>query len=138
MQASSLSSKLKADISQLKLGEKVDQNKYFILLLFIILICGIAYGLINNFIGNQWLFGVILILIFAVATVLRFVVNISTIYVIIFILTSVSGLLFFINKLAGIIMSVLVGLLLLHLLYIFVVKNENITNLVANFYNKNI
>ena len=134
MQASSLSSKLKADISQWKLGEKVDQNKFFILLLFIILIYGIAYGLINNFIGNQWLFGIILILIFAVATVLRLVVNISTIYVIMFILISVSGLLFFINKLAGIIMSVLVGLLLLHLLYLIVVKNENITNLVANFF----
>ena len=134
MQASSLSSKLKADISQWKLGEKVDQNKFFILLLFVILIYGIAYGLINNFIGNQWLFGVILILIFAVATVLRFVVSISTIYVIMFILISVSALLFFINKLAGIIMSVLVGLLLLHLLYLIVVKNENITNLVANFF----
>ena len=134
MQASSLSSKLKADISQWKLGEKVDQNKFFILLLFIILIYGIAYGLINNFIGNQWLFGIILILIFAVATVLRFVVNISTIYVIMFILISVSGLLFFINKLAGIIMSVFVGLLLLHLLYLVVVKNENITNLVNNFF----
>ena len=134
MQASSLSSKLKADISQWKLGEKVDQNKFFILLLFIILIYGIAYGLINNFIGNQWLFGIILILIFAVATVLRFVVNISTIYVIMFILTSVSGLLFFINKLAGIIMSVFVGLLLLHLLYLVVVKNENLTNLVNNFF----
>ena len=108
MQALSLSSKLKADISQWKLGEKVDQNKFFILLLFVILIYGIAYGLINNFIGNQWLFGVILILIFAVATVLRFVVSISTIYVIMFILISVSALLFFINKLAGIIMSVLV------------------------------
>ena len=134
MQASSLSSKLKADISQWKLGEKVDQNKFFILLLFIILIYGIAYGLINNFIGNQWLFGIILILIFAVATVLRLVVNISTIYVIMFILISVSGLLFFINKLAGIIMSVLVGLLLLHLLYLVVVKNENLTNLVNNFF----
>ena len=134
MQASSLSSKLKADISQWKLGEKVDQNKFFILLLFIILIYGIAYGLINNFIGNQWLFGIILILIFAVATVLRLVVNISTIYVIMFILISVSGLLFFINKLAGIIMSVFVGLLLLHLLYIVVVKNENLTNLVNNFF----
>ena len=134
MQALSLSSKLKADISQWKLGEKVDQNKFFILLLFVILIYGIAYGLINNFIGNQWLFGVILILIFAVATVLRFVVSISTIYVIMFILISVSALLFFINKLAGIIMSVLVGLLLLHLLYLIVVKNENITNLVANFF----
>ena len=134
MQASSLSSRLKADISQWKLGEKVDQNKFFILLLFIILIYGIAYGLINNFIGNQWLFGIILILIFAVATVLRFVVNISTIYVIMFILISVSGLLFFINKLAGIIMSVFVGLLLLHLLYIVVVKNENLTNLVNNFF----
>ena len=134
MQASSLSSKLKADISQWKLGEKVDQNKFFILLLFVILIYGIAYGLINNFIGNQWLFGVILILIFAVATVLRFVVSISTIYVIMFILISVSALLFFINKLAGIIMSVFVGLLLLHLLYLVVVKNENLTNLVNNFF----
>jgi hypothetical protein len=134
MQAPSLLSKLKADVSQWKLGEKVDQNKYFILLLFIILIYLVAYGLINNFIGNQWLFGIILTLIFAVAIVLRFVINISTIYVIIFILTSVSGLLFYINKLAGIIMSAFVGLLLLHLLYIVVVKNENITNLVNNFF----
>ena len=134
MQAPSLLSKLKADVSQWKLGEKVDQSKYFILLLFIILIYLVAYGLINNFIGNQWLFGIILILIFAIAIVLRFVINISTIYVIIFILTSVSGLLFYINKLAGIIMSVFVGLLLLHLLYIIVVKNENITNLVNTFF----
>jgi hypothetical protein len=65
---------------------------------------------------------------------LRFVINIPTIYVIIFLLASISGLLFFINKLAGIIMSVIVGILLLHLLYIFVVKGVNINESVNNFF----
>ena len=65
---------------------------------------------------------------------LRFVINIPTIYVIIFLLASISGLLFFINKLAGIIMSVIVGVLLLHLLYIFIVKGVNINESVNNFF----
>lgn len=41
---------------------------------------------------------------------------------------------FFINKLAGIIMSVIVVLLLLHLLYIFIVKGVNINESVNNFF----
>jgi hypothetical protein len=48
----------------------------------------------------------------------------------------VSGLLFLlVNKLAGIIMSTIVGLLLLHLLYIVVVKGVNINESVNNFFN---
>jgi hypothetical protein len=97
--------------------------------------CGISYGLIHNFIGNQWLFSVFLLLIFAFAAILRFVINMPTIYVIIFLLVSISGLLFFINKLAGVIMSVIVGIVLLHLLYIFIVKGVNINDSVNNFFN---
>jgi hypothetical protein len=112
------------------------QSYYFILFIFISIISIILYGLIHKFIGNEWLFTVFLILIFAFAAVLRFVINIPTIYVIIFLLASVSGLLFLlVNKLAGIIMSTIVGLLLLHLLYIVVVKGVNINESVNNFFN---
>lgn len=112
------------------------QSYYFILFILISIISIILYGFIHKFIGNEWLFTVFLILIFAFAAVLRFVINIPTIYVIIFLLASVSGLLFLlVNKLAGIIMSTIVGLLLLHLLYIVVVKGVNINESVNNFFN---
>ena len=110
------------------------QNKYVILLIIILIISGISYGYIHRFIGNEWLFSVFLILIFAFAAILRFILNIPTIYVIIFLLVSVSGLLFFVNKLAGIIMSVIVGLLLLHLIYIVVVKGVNVNESINNFF----
>jgi len=112
------------------------QSYYFILFIFFSIISIILYGLIHKFIGNEWLFTVFLILILAFAAVLRFVINLPTIYVIIFLLASVSGLLFLlVNKLAGIIMSTIVGLLLLHLLYIVVVKGVNINESVNNFFN---
>jgi hypothetical protein len=129
-----LKSKLITDATGLQIKQNISQNKYVILLIIILIISGISYGLIHNFIKNQWLFSVFLILIFAFAAMLRFVINISTIYVIIFLLASISGLLFFVNKLAGIIMSVIVGLLLLHLLYIFIVKGVNINESVNNFF----
>jgi hypothetical protein len=129
-----LKSKIKTDAADLQITQNISQNKYVVLLVIILILSGISYGLIHNFIGNQWLFLVLLILIFAFAAMLRFVINISTIYVIIFLLASISGLLFFINKLAGIIMSVIVGILLLHLLYIFVVKGVNINESVNNFF----
>jgi hypothetical protein len=129
-----LKSKIKTDVSNLQITQNISQNKYVVLLVIILILSGISYGLIHNFIGNQWLFSVLLILIFAFAAMLRFVINISTIYVIIFLLASISGLLFFVNKLAGIIMSVIVGILLLHLLYIFVIKGVNINESVNNFF----
>ena len=129
-----LKSKIKADTTDLQITQNISQNKYVILLIIILILSGISYGLIHNFIGNQWLFSVFLLLIFAFAAMLRFVINTPTIYVIIFLLVSISGLLFFINKLAGIIMSVIVGLLLLHLLYIFIIKGVNINESVNNFF----
>ena len=121
-------------LRNLQVPQNISQNKYIILLIIILILSGISYGLIHNFISNQWLFSVFLLLIFAFAAMLRFVINMPTIYVIIFLLASISGLLFFINKLAGIIMSVIVGLLLLHLLYIFIVKGVNINESVNNFF----
>jgi hypothetical protein len=120
----------------LQIIQNISQNKYkyVVILIIILILSGISYGLIHNFIDNQWLFSVFLILIFAFAAMLRFVINIPTIYVIIFLLASISGLLFFVNKLAGIIMSVIVGLLLLHLLYVVVVKGVNINESVNNFF----
>lgn len=110
------------------------QSKYIIFLICILIISGISYGLIHRFIGNEWLFSVFLLLIFAFAAILRFIINIPTIYVIIFLLVSVTGLLFLlVNKLAGIVMSIIVGLLLLHLLYIVVVKGVNVTESINNF-----
>ena len=129
-----LKSKIGTDVTDLQVTQNISQNKYVILLIIILILSGISYGLIHNFIGNQWLFSVFLLLIFAFAAMLRFVINIPTIYVIIFLLVSISGLLFFINKLAGIIMSVIVGLLLLHLLYIFIIKGVNINESVNNFF----
>jgi hypothetical protein len=130
----SLGSKIKTDATDLQITQNISQNKYVILLIIILILSGISYGLIHNFIGNQWLFSVFLLLIFAFAAMLRFVINTPTIYVIIFLLASISGLLFFVNKLAGTIMSVIVGMLLLHLLYIFIVKGVNINESVNNFF----
>ena len=135
-----LRSKIGTDVStnSLQLKQKILQNtqsKYIIFFICILIISGMSYGYINKFIGNEWLFSVFLILIFAFASILRFVINIPTIYVIIFILVSISGLLFLlVNKLAGIIMSIIVGLLLLHLLYIVVVKGVNVNDSINNFF----
>ena len=131
-----LGSKIKTD--RLQLQQQVSQNaqsKYIIFLICILIISGISYGLIHRFIGNEWLFSVFLLLIFAFAAILRFIINIPTIYVIIFLLVSVTGLLFLlVNKLAGIVMSIIVGLLLLHLLYIVVVKGVNVNESINNFF----
>jgi hypothetical protein len=133
-------SKIRTDASSssLQIKQKISQNaqsKYIIFLICILIISGISYGYIHKFIGNEWLFSVFLILIFAFAAILRFIINISTIYVIIFILVSISGLLFLlVNKLAGIIMSTIVGILLIHLLYVVVVKGVNINESVNNFF----
>jgi hypothetical protein len=129
-----LKSKINTDITDLQITQNISQNKYVVLLIIILILSGISYGLIHNFIGNQWLFSVFLLLIFAFAAMLRFVINTPSIYVIIFLLVSISGLLFFVNKLAGIIMSVIVGMLLLHLLYIFIIKGVNINESVNNFF----
>jgi hypothetical protein len=130
-----LKSKINTDVTDLQITQNISQNKYVVLLIIILILSGISYGLIHNFIDNQWLFSVFLILIFAFAAMLRFVINTPTIYVIIFLLISISGLLFLlVNKLAGIIMSVIVGLLLLHLLYIFIVKGVNINESINNFF----
>ena len=135
-----LGSKIGTDVrtTSLQLKQNILQNtqsKYIIFLICILIISGISYGYINKFIGNEWLFSVFLLLIFAFAAILRFIINIPTIYVIIFILVSVTGLLFLlVNKLAGIVMSIIVGLLLLHLLYIVVVKGVNVTESINNFF----
>lgn len=135
-----LFSKIGTDVSSssLQIKQKISQNaqsKYIIFLICILIISGISYGYIHKFIGNEWLFSVFLILIFAFAAILRFIINIPTIYVIIFILVSISGLLFLlVNKLAGIIMSTIVGILLIHLLYVVVVKGVNINESVNNFF----
>lgn len=134
-----LGSKIRTDLSvnSLQIKQKFSensQNKYVVFLIIILILSGISYGYIHKFIGNQWLFSVFLLLIFAFAAMLRFVINMPTIYVIIFLLVSISGLLFFVNKLAGIIMSVIVGILLLHLLYIFIVKGVNINESINNFF----
>jgi len=135
-----LGSKIGTDysIKKSQLQQQVSQNaqsRYIIFLICILIISGISYGLIHRFIGNEWLFSVFLLLIFAFAAILRFVINIPTIYVIIFLLVSVTGLLFLlVNKLAGIVMSIIVGLLLLHLLYIVVVKGVNVTESINIFF----
>ena len=136
-----LGSKIVNDVTtnSLQLKQKILQNtqsQYIIVFICILIISGMSYGYINRFIGNEWLFSVFLLLIFAFAAILRFVINIPTIYVIIFLLVSVTGLLFLlVNKLAGIVMSIIVGLLLLHLLYIVVVKGVNVTESINNFFN---
>ena len=135
-----LGSKIRTDysIKKSQLQQQVSQNaqsKYIIFLICILIMSGISYGYIHKFIGNEWLFSVFLLLIFAFAAILRFVINIPTIYVIIFLLVSVTGLLFLlVNKLAGIVMSIIVGLLLLHLLYIVVVKGVNVTESINIFF----
>jgi len=115
------------------IGNNSKYIKYFILLVLLIL-CGTTYGITHNFATTNWLFAVFAILLLACAGFIYVYFNISILYILIFILVCLSSLLFLINKIAGIVMSVCVGLLLLYLLYVAYIKNENLNVLVNIFF----
>ena len=108
--------------------------KFFTILITLVVLCILAYGYSHNFIKNQWWFSAAFAFILLSAAFLKIVFNLSTIYIILYVLVAVSELLFLINALAGIIMSCIVGLIVLYILYLTIIKGENVTNLVNAFF----
>lgn len=108
--------------------------KFFIVFIALIFLCVFAYGFSHNFIEKQWWFSGVLIFILLSAIFLKIVFNLSAIYIILYVLVAVSELLFLINTLAGIVMSSIVGIIVLYILYLIIIKGENVTNLVNGFF----
>jgi len=65
---------------------------------------------------------------------LKFILNISTLYIILFILIAMSELTFLVNRFAGIVMSSIVGSLVLYILYLTLVRGENVNASVNAFF----
>ena len=108
--------------------------KFFILFITLIFLCVFAYGFSHNFIEKQWWFSGVLIFILLSAIFLKIIFNLSTIYIILYVLVAVSELLFLVNTLAGIVMSSIVGIIVLYILYLTIIRGENVTNLVNGFF----
>lgn len=108
--------------------------KYFILFVILIFLSVSAYGLSNNFIKNQWWYSIAVVIICMFSLFLKFILNISTLYIILFILIAMSELTFLINRFAGIIMSSIVGSLVLYILYLTLVRGENVNASVNAFF----
>ena len=108
--------------------------KFFIVFIALIFLCVFAYGFSHNFIEKQWWFSGVLIFILLSAVFLKIVFNLSAIYIILYVLVAVSELLFLINTLAGIVMSSIVGIIVLYILYLTIIRGENVTNLVNGFF----
>ena len=108
--------------------------KYFILFIILIFLSVSAYGLSNNFIKNQWWYSIAVVIICMFSLFLKFILNISTLYIILFILIAMSELTFLVNRFAGIIMSSIVGSLVLYILYLTLVRGENVNASVNAFF----
>jgi hypothetical protein len=108
--------------------------KFFTIFIALIFLCVLAYGFSHNFIEKQWWFSGALAFILFSALFLKIVFNLSTIYIILYVLLAVSELLFLINTLAGIVMSSILGSIILYILYLTVIKGENVTNSVNAFF----
>ena len=108
--------------------------KFFIVFIALIFLCVFAYGFSHNFIEKQWWFSGVLIFILLSAVFLKIVFNLSAIYIILYVLLAVSELLFLVNTLAGIVMSSIVGIVVLYILYLTIIRGENVTNLVNGFF----
>jgi len=108
--------------------------KYFILFIIVLFLCILAYGFSHNFIKNQWWFSIATVIILLFSLFLKYVLNISMIYILFFILVAVSELLFLVNRFAGIVASSITGSILLYILYLVVVRGENVNASVNAFF----
>lgn len=108
--------------------------KFFILFVILLFLSLSAYGFSHNFIKNQWWFSIAAIIILLFSLFLKFILNISTIYIVLFVLVAVSELLFLVNRFAGIIMYSIVGSLILYILYLTLVRGENVNASVNTFF----
>ena len=108
--------------------------KFFILFVILLFLSLSAYGFSHNFIKNQWWFSIAAIIILLFSLFLKFILNISTIYIVLFVLVAVSELLFLVNRFAGIIMYSIVGSIILYILYLTLVRGENVNASVNAFF----
>ena len=108
--------------------------KFFILFVILLFLSLSAYGFSHNFIKNQWWFSIAAIIILLFSFFLKFILNISTIYIVLFVLVAVSELLFLVNRFAGIVASSIVGSLILYILYLTLVRGENVNASVNAFF----
>ena len=108
--------------------------KFFILFVILLFLSLSAYGFSHNFIKNQWWFSIAAIIILLFSLFLKFILNISTIYIVLFVLVAVSELLFLVNRFAGIVASSIVGSLILYILYLTLVRGENVNASVNAFF----
>jgi hypothetical protein len=108
--------------------------KFFILFVILLFLSLSAYGFSHNFIKNQWWFSIAAIIILLFSLFLKFILNISTIYIVLFVLVAVSELLFLVNRFAGIVMNSIVGSLILYILYLTLVRGENVNASVDAFF----
>ena len=108
--------------------------KFFILFVILLFLSLSAYGFSHNFIKNQWWFSIAAIIILLFSLFLKFILNISTIYIVLFVLVAVSELLFLVNRFAGIVMNSIVGSLILYILYLTLVRGENVNASVNAFF----
>lgn len=108
--------------------------KFFILFVILLFLSLSAYGFSHNFIKNQWWFSIAAIIILLFSFFLKFILNISTVYIVLFVLVAVSELLFLVNRFAGIVASSIVGSLILYILYLTLVRGENVNASVNAFF----
>jgi hypothetical protein len=108
--------------------------KFFILFVILLFLSLSAYGFSHNFIKNQWWFSIAAIIILLFSFFLKFILNISTVYIGLFVLVAVSELLFLVNRFAGIVASSIVGSLILYILYLTLVRGENVNASVNAFF----
>jgi hypothetical protein len=108
--------------------------KFFILFVILLFLSVSAYGFSHNFIKNQWWFYIAAIIILLFSLFLKFILNISTIYIVLFVLVAVSELLFLVNRFAGIVASSILGSLILYILYLTLVRGENVNASVNAFF----
>jgi hypothetical protein len=108
--------------------------KFFILFIILLFLSLSAYGFSHNFIKNQWWFSIAAIIILLFSLFLKFILNISTIYIVLFVLVAVSELLFLVNRFVGIVASSIVGSLILFILYLTLVRGENVNASVNAFF----
>jgi hypothetical protein len=108
--------------------------KYFILFVILVFLSVMAYGFSHHFINNQWWFSIAATMIFLFSLFLKFILNFSTLYIFLFILIAMSELTFLVNRFAGIVMSSVVGSLILYILYLTLVRGENVNASVNAFF----
>ena len=108
--------------------------KYFILFVILLSLSIMAYGFSHHFIASQWWFSISVVMLLIFSLFLKFILNISTIYIILFLFVALSEFLFLVDRFAGVIMFSVVGSLILYLLYLTIVRGENVNASVNAFF----